>query len=238
MLSYLAATIIVIYSCAAFSVSGSKSETVCKGLDINRVDSAQTGLISTREIGRLLAANNLNPIGKTYKQIDNEAIEKLLHKNPAIKQAECYKTPNGTLRMYVVQRRPKFRVVTSSENYYVDKEGFILPASPGYSAYVPVVSGNISRAKVTGELSDFITFLEENPFWNDQIEQIYVAHNQTIELVPRVGDSLILLGTLDNYEKKLKKLEKLYTKVFNQIGWNHYKSIDLRYKDQVVCTRK
>ena len=58
-----------------------------------------------------------------------------------------------------------------------------------------------------------------------------------IELVPRVSDAIIVLGTLDNYQSKLEKLYKLYQKGFNVIGWNKYKVIDLQYKDQIVCSK-
>ena len=109
--------------------------------------------------------------------------------------------------------------------------------SPNYAAYVPVVSGRITVSMARGRMFDFITFLEENPFWNAQIEQIHIRDDLKVELVPRVGDAIIVLGKLDNFESKLKKLNKLYTQGFNKIGWNKYKTIDLQYKDQVVCTK-
>ena len=84
---------------------------------------------------------------------------------------------------------------------------------------------------------DFVTFLEDNTFWNAQIEQIFIRDDLKIELVPRVGEAIILLGTLDNYQSKLEKLRKLYVNGFNVVGWNKYKLIDLQYKDQVVCSK-
>jgi cell division protein FtsQ len=82
-----------------------------------------------------------------------------------------------------------------------------------------------------------VSFLEKNEFWNAQIVQINIREDSKVELVPRVGDAIILLGSFERYEAKLKKLEKLYTKGFNVVGWNKYKVINLEYKDQVVCSR-
>ena len=76
-----------------------------------------------------------------------------------------------------------------------------------------------------------------NEFWDAQIEQIYVREDQKIELIPRVGDAVIILGKLDNYAEKLDNLYHLYQKGFNVMGWNHYSTIDLQYKNQIVCTR-
>lgn len=213
-------------------------DLVCNRLDINLVDSSRVQLISNKEIIRTLQTKQLYPVGKSLKNIDTEAIENVLEQNPMLKRVECYKTPSGTVRLLLVQRTPKFRVMGTAENYYVDLERNTMPVSTEYAAFVPVVSGRVTKTLAKGELFDFITFIEKNAFWSAQIEQIYVNNNQTIELVPRVGSGVILLGTLVDYERKLNKLQKLYTKGFSEIGWNRYAYIDLRYKDQVVCTKR
>jgi cell division protein FtsQ len=59
-----------------------------------------------------------------------------------------------------------------------------------------------------------------------------------IELVPRVGQHIIYLGQIDGYEEKLERLLIFYEKGLSQTGWNQYTGISLKYKDQVVCTKK
>jgi len=216
--------------------SGSNKELVCKELDIELEDSLNVQLINQSEIALILDQKDLNPIGKTIKHIQTELIEETLRKNPMVKWVECYKTPSGIVHIKVLQRSPKFRVVGLG-SYYIDIDRKIMPVSTNYAAYVPVVSGRVTVSMATGKLFDFVTYLEENPFWNAQIEQIFVRDDLKIELVPRVGDAIIVLGTLDNFEAKLNKLHKLYVKGFNIIGWNRYKIIDLQYKDQVVCDK-
>ena len=196
----------------------------------------QFQLIKEKEITYLLNQKELNPIGRPLKKIRTESIEKLLRQNPLIKTAECHKTPSGLVHIKVHQRTPKFRIV-GMESFYVDTEKKWLPANPNFSAYVPIVSGRITKSMATGEMFDFITYLEEHPFWNAQIEQIYVCDNLKIELVPRVGDYIISLGRLENHPSKLEKLRKLYLNGFATIGWNRYSRIDLQYKDQVICTK-
>jgi cell division protein FtsQ len=153
-----------------------------------------------------------------------------------IKVVECYKTPSGIVNIRILQRCPKFRVVGFG-SYYIDNDRKPMPISKNYAAYVPVVSGRATVSMMTSKMFDFVTFLEENPFWNAQIEQIYICDDMKIELVPRVGDAIIMLGTLDNYQARLEKLRKLYVKGFNVIGWNKYQTIDLQYKDQIVCSK-
>jgi len=56
--------------------------------------------------------------------------------------------------------------------------------------------------------------------------------------VPRVGAHMIMLGSLENYRGKLHKLMVLYREGFSRVGWNQYEWINLKYKDQVICTKK
>ena len=219
-----------------YHFSGKEKSRVCHNLDIVLVDSSNIQLISEKDIALILEENDLNPIGKTFKHIHTESIEKILYKNPMIKVAECYKTPSGTVTIKIQQRCPKFRVV-GFESYYIDVDRKPMPVSSNYAAYVPVVSGRVTVSMATGKMFDFVTYVVDNPFWNAQIEQIYIRDDLKIEIVPRVGDAIILLGPLDNYQSKLEKLKKLYHNGFNVIGWNKYKIIDLQYKDQVVCSR-
>lgn len=237
LISFFATLILGYLVFSLWHFSGRNQEKVCGKLEIVLDESAGTKLITEKEVAQILEQNGLNPIGKTIKNIHTELIERILRKNPMIKVAECYKTPSGIVNIKVLQRIPKFLVV-GFVSYYIDEDRKPMPVSTNYAAYVPVVSGRVTVSMATGELFDFVTFLEENPFWNAQIEQIYVRDDLKIELVPRVGDGIILLGKLDNYEKKLEKLHKLYANGFNVIGWNKYKIIDLEFKDQVVCNKE
>ncbi|NDV47566.1 cell division protein FtsQ [Paludibacter sp. 221] len=224
----------LVFSLSAFT---SKNKAIeCTHMETVFVNQNEISLINHTEIENFLKSKNLYPVGKMLNDIETEKIENELSKSEMIKAAECYMTPAGIVHLRVKQRTPKFRVI-SNESYYVDTEGKKIKTSPNYTAYVPVVSGNVSFETATGELFNFISYLEKNSFWNAQIEQIYIRPDHKIELVPRVGDSIIMLGTLDDYESKLDKLKKLYVKAFNEIGWNRYKTIDLQYKGQIVCTK-
>ncbi len=236
LISFFSILVLLYIGFSLWYFSGREKETVCRKLEIVMAENNGKLLVTETEVARILEENDLNPIGKSIKNIRTESIEEALHKNPMIKVVECYKTPSGIVNIRILQRCPKFRVVGFG-SYYVDTDRKIMPISKNYAAYVPVVSGRAIVSVMTSKMFDFVTFLEENPFWNAQIEQIYIRDDMKIELVPRVGDAIIVLGTLDNYQAKLEKLHKLYAKGFNVIGWNKYKTINLQYKDQVVCSK-
>lgn len=221
---------------AACAFGGRPSGVACTSLELTFLDGGEYRLVDSAYVEQYLVAGGLHPVGKKRSEIHTEQIEAGLDGSELIKSAECYLTPSGVAHMRVRQRVPKFRVM-GGDDYYVDADRHVLRPAVGYAAYLPVVSGSVPPEMATGELFDFVCFLEDNDFWNAQIEQIYVRPDRKVELVPRVGDGIILLGTLDGYEGRLAKLKKLYTEAFNEIGWNRYSLIDLQYEGQVVCTR-
>jgi cell division protein FtsQ len=105
------------------------------------------------------------------------------------------------------------------------------------AAYVPIVTGRVPLRFATGELYDFVLWVEDDDYWRAQIEQIHVVSPKRIELVPRVGSGVIVLGSLENYPLKLRKLKKLYQDGFSSFGWNDYAEVDLRFRGQVVCRK-
>jgi len=226
----------VVFAISAFSYKSDKQ--VCKKVDVLIKDSARLRFITKKEIIFCLEDKNLNPVGLNMQTIQTGKIEKILKKQPRIKNVECYKTPSGIICIEITQREPILRVMNSGRSYYVDREGEIMPVSSNFTAYVPIVTGAVNEAFAKGPLYDFALFLRRNAFWNAQIEQIYVDYDEEIELIPRVGNQVILLGKLDNYEYKLNKLLSLYKNGFNRTGWNCYRQINLKYDNQVVCTKK
>lgn len=236
----ISGTMVLCVGYLVFAVPRSRcmfNKQVCTNVEINITDYGNRTLINSNEIGAFLAAEKLNLIGKTFYRIQTKAIEDAIQQHPMVRNVECNKTPRGEIRINVVPRKPILRVI-GIENYYVDDLRKPIPVSPGHTAYVPIFTGNISKKTAVNTLYDFAQFLLENEFWNNQIEQINIVNSKEVQLSPRVGDHIILLGSLDRFEQKLEKLRKFYLYGLNEIGWNNYSKIDLRYKDQVVCTKK
>ena len=220
-----------------FFFPAKNGEIVCEQLRITFSDN-NIGLITENDIEQFLKERNLHPVGKKVKEIRGVDIENALNAKEVIKSAEFFVTPSGVSRIRIEQRIPKFRVFPNNgESYFVDTERNKVQARSSHAAYLPIVSGNVSFEMASGELFDFVAFLKRNTFWNAQIKQIYIRADRQIELVPRVGESIILLGTLDDYQSRLEKLRRLYINAFNTIGWNRYKLLDLRFKGQIVGVR-
>ena len=80
-------------------------------------------------------------------------------------------------------------------------------------------------------------YIQEDSFLQAQIEQIYINKSNEIELVPKVGRHLILFGDIDNMETKFENLIVFYEQGMKKAGWKKYKTINLKYSNQVICSK-
>lgn len=232
---------ILMFGYLAFAVAylnpKAKQDLVCNNYRIQVLDTLERRYLSEKDISLLLEKAGLIPIGKNVSSINTEDIKTKLEENRLIKRVDCFKTIDGTIMIKIHQKIPILRVFSENGSYYVDNEGETMPVPQNFAAYVPVASGNIDENYAKEELYPFAQFLEKDKFWNSQIEQIYITSNKDVELTPRVGNHQIILGKLEDYPENLEKLRLFYEKGLNKIGWNKYSVINLKYKNQVVCTK-
>lgn len=91
------------------------------------------------------------------------------------------------------------------------------------------------------KLINFVRSVESDGFWSAEIVQIVASSASSgateLVLVPRSGDFRIVFGEIgDEAERKFDKLQKFYRNGLCNLGWDRYKTINLKYKNQVVCT--
>jgi cell division protein FtsQ len=202
------------------------------------VDSLEKHFLSEKDVADLLKKANLYPLNKKADEINTFDIENALMKNEIIERAEVVQLISGHVKIIISQKMPILRVFSSDGSYYVDKEGQTMPSELVQALYVPVASGNIEKSFAVSELYKFALYLQNDDFWNNQITQIYVRRPNDIEIVPRVGSHRILLGSMEDFEKKLKHLRLFYEQVIPKTGWEKYSVINLKFKNQIVCTKK
>lgn len=255
-------SVILIYLILVLSfVSSKHKQILCDKLTINILNSAELQLVNADEIRELLFAKYGVLSSVALDSIDIVSLENKLNKQAAIKNALVYKIIhkndsliNGELKIEIKQREPLLRFYNdSNETFYIDKEGIIIPAKQKSPAWVMIANGNIPfhpdsfllanklEVEIDSTLNQLFTitkFINKSDFWRSQIVQIYIDENKEFQLIPRVGGHRIYLGNADNFEIKFKKLYTVYFKGMKYLGWDQYKTIDLRFKNQVICQKK
>ncbi|MDL2224422.1 hypothetical protein LJB92_03825 [Bacteroidales bacterium OttesenSCG-928-M06] len=234
------ACILVAYIAFAIAFMNPKTDVgkECTNMKVEVACNSEKIYLNEAQILSYLKKANLDPVGKNLSEVRIEPIENALKRNKLIKKTKVYKTIDGSVKVEVFQRIPILRVMSDKGDYYLDNEGEIMPVPSNFSAYVPIATGNISEEYAKTQLYEFALFLQKNKFWNSQIEQVHITANKDVELVPRVGGHYVILGKIENYRENLDKLKLFYDKGLNKVGWSRYSIINLKFKDQVVCTKK
>ncbi|MCG6187910.1 cell division protein FtsQ/DivIB [Maribellus maritimus] len=219
-------------------------DIICRNIEVDfRPDDIIK--INNSEILKLVKSADDSIVGKNLSKINAEFIEQEVEKHKAVLKAEVYKvwvkdstSYKGILTVKVKHRKPVVRIVSENGNYYMDKSGRRIPVSNQYTANVLAATGNISEKFAVEKLLPFILYLKEDEFWEAQIEQIHLENNGDVLLIPLVGDQIIELGKLENYEAKLRNMRAFYNQVLAANNWDKYKSVSLKYSNQIVAKKR
>lgn len=91
------------------------------------------------------------------------------------------------------------------------------------------------------KLITFVEFVEADDFWRSEVVQIIASTSSSgaleLSFVPRSGNFRIYFGRIERVEQKFDKLARFYRNGLDKLGWDRYRSIDVRYAGQVVCKK-
>ncbi|MDF2437180.1 MAG: hypothetical protein K0Q95_1556 [Bacteroidota bacterium] len=242
-------------------VNAEQEQLKCSALDIHVNQDNDLYFIDKIDVAQLMKDRGDSIMGQPKASVNVTKIEESLNSHAAVSNAEVSVSIDGVVKVDVKQRNPLIRVINADgDSYYIDDEGRLMPLSDKYTMKVLVANGNIfepyskryqhsikdiskdSLFKATSKLDELYamaTFINADPFWKAQIPQIFYNQDNEIEIVPMVGDQKIIFGDTTSMEEKFKKLLTFYQQGLNTTGWwNRYSVINLKFKNQIVCTKK
>jgi len=204
--------------------------------------------IEREEIDAILRQSEGQLIGRKLEDINLHAIENKIKANPYIALSTVYADMDGVIHIEISQRQPLLRIINAAgQDYYIDRYGLKMPVSPNFTANVLVANGHILEhfggrvdtliTKMASDLYKTAGYLKKDSLWDAQIEQIFVNDNDDIILIPRVGNQRIILGNADSLDTKMNNLLTFYKKAMPQVGWDTYKTINVKYTNQIVCEK-
>ena len=251
-----AGAILVLLSTLAF-VEQQNTATVCEALSIHVSGAEGAHFISEQRIRQELLDRGAAVVGASLVDLDIIGLEEQLKSIPSVKEANVYHTMDGTLHAELVQRVPIVRIMDGQGNgYYVDADGYCMPLSEVYTPSVFLVQTageepyvgrgvmhvmqdeDLMKLSIADEAFRVATVIEGDEFWKRMFDHAAVSADGTFQLVPRVGGHRILIGEPGQLHIHLAKLRAFYEGGIDQVGWRAYKQIDLRFADQIVCTKK
>lgn len=251
---FLFCTIFIAIILVIYSVSIKQEHHLINALEIDILYMGPDIFLKNEDVKKIIMEETGEILTKKITDLNIKEIETHLANNPYISKVNVFISLNGVLKVNVTQRQPIVRISNNKGEFYIDINGDILPLNHSYVSRVTYVNGIIHNYSYEDLKQKNIQFIEgdndlkniyhlatviyKNKFLNALVEQIYVTKYKEFEIVPKIGNHLILLGKADDLENKFQKLELFYKHGITMGGWNNYKLINLKFKNQVVCTKR
>lgn len=236
-----------------------RNSMLCKSVDIIVAQKGADLFITPEQVRALITKDQGAVEGEPMDKINLPQMEQMLKDNPYITNAQVYATLDGDIKIKIAQKNPIARIINRNEDsYYVDSAGYFMPLTDNCTPRVLVVNGLINESyagnyknnarsmerdtsvhSLLPSIYKIAAYVNRDIFWKSQITQVYVDSAKEFILIPRVGGQHIILGDTTDLKQKFDKLFVLYKDGFNSNEkWNEYATINLKYKHQIICTKK
>jgi cell division protein FtsQ len=219
-----------------------KNNKKCTGVKIEITGAEKHLFIDEKDVMDLLNANG-QVAGKPIHLLNLRQMETLVEQNKWVKNAEMFINNNQVLQINIEERQPVARIFqTNGNSYYLDTASVFLPLSNKLSARVPIFTGLVEMKTIDSSLIkqviDLAKYITQDSFYSAQISQINIRPDKQFELIPLIGDQIIVFGDASDLAAKFNKLKAFYKSAWLQNGMNTYETLDVQYKNQVLAIKR
>ncbi|NLP57368.1 cell division protein FtsQ/DivIB [Lutibacter sp. B1] len=188
-------------------------------------------------VNKLLIQNGKTVKNQAKSVIDLQKFEAKVLAHPMVEDASVYLTVDGLLKTKIKQRTPIARITTNSSSYYIDRQAKVMPLSSNHSARTLLVSGNI-KEEDSKKIYQLASTILSDEFLKKQIIGVQKMQNNEFVLMTRIGGQIILIGKIEDLKQKFENLKSFFNKTLADNTIDNYTTINLKYNNQVVCTKK
>jgi cell division protein FtsQ len=235
-LKYLFFLVLTISLSFLYRFSSKRNLQKIIGEPIVEFEVGENNFLTHSMVNKLLIQNNETVKNKAKSVIDLYELENSVSKNLYVEKAAVFFTIGGGLKSIIKQRTPIARIISRDSSYYIDKQGVKVPLSDNYSARVLLISG-VKNEEQSQEILPLVLYILEDDFLRKEIVGIEKLEEKEFQFSVRSGNYKIDFGKLTDVDIKFKKLKAFYNKTFEDKTIENYKTINVKYHNQVVCTK-
>lgn len=235
-------------------IESTKSGAVCEGIEVEFIRNIEEPLLTEDFVRQTLLGVSDQIVGQNLREINFDQLEETLNEIPYLNHVVVYSTIDNRLKVRVTERTPIVRLIDENgTSALIDADGYLMPVSKVSALRLPVITGRFGLDKETvgqnlhatdslaapklAEAYEMGSLINADRFWKAQFQHLSFESNGDLVAFPQVGNHTIIFGS-ERLEEKLEVLRIFYREGMSQEAWNKYKSINLKYKDQIVCTKK
>jgi|GEM_PF-92577 cell division protein FtsQ len=250
---WIAALVVVLVATVFANLEYNKRPT--HDLKVEMAWSWNPTLASVDGVKKKVLQKSPHIVGQRIDNIKLEEIEKEVAENSQFTDVRAFLKLNGDVVMKVKSRKAILRVFDEKGyNLYLGKGKVLMGTSLSNSQRLLVASGHLPYLspeekirvlnnerrlpRIYSDVYDLAELIQDDEFLDALIDQIYINKKGEAELIPKIGVKLIEFGNLENMEIKLKNLKTFYINGKDIIDWQKYRSINIKFENQVVCSKK
>jgi len=192
--------------------------------------------VNQETVNKLLIENNKEAKSIGKDKLDLNRLEKRLNSHEMIEKSDVFVSIDGVLKAVVKQKTPIARVFDGNKSSYIDYEGNTMPLSSNFTARIPLVSGEINK-KNSGKLAELFRIIYDDEFLKKNIIGVQIMPNGSLKMLNRNYNYQIDFGGTVRMNAKLNNYKAFFQKAVLDSSLYKYKTIDLRFAQQVVCTK-
>ncbi len=215
------------------------SNRVCKDIDLRIIGNSIPDSVLRQGVSSQLANYPYPLKGEKIGDINLEQLEKYLSKFSNFETVECSFNPDCRLRITITPIRAEVRVFESNGNsYYANRQGKRIVANAEFFIDVPVLFAAKGAERDIQAALPLIRFANEDPELNSLTAAFKIDSPNDIILIPRLQGHVVNFGDSTRLPEKKLALLTAYRQVLPVKGWNTYDTISVKFKNQIVATRR
>ena len=192
--------------------------------------------VDQETVNKLLIENRKNAQSISKDKLDLNKLEKDLNAQEMIEKSDVFVSIDGVLKAVVKQKTPIARIFDGDNSFYIDYKGNRMPLSTNFTARVPLVSGEINKIS-SDNLAEFFRLIYNDAFLKKNIIGVQIMPNGSLKMLNRNFNYQIDFGGPVRMKAKFNNYKAFYQKAVLDSSLYKYKTIDLRFSQQVVCTK-
>lgn len=239
ILKWLILTFLFAYAAwAAIWARGEARLHGCKGIEVTIVRSAVADTVTGKGVLDELSRYPEKIVGRPVETINTLSIERYLTQFSNFEDVNCVMRTDGKLSINVTPMIPAIRVFDGDNSYYINKDGKKIRSKANFFVDVPVVSGRFSNKFSPVEVLPVVRFVNSDSILSKLVGMIEAKDAGNIILVPRIHGHVVNFGDTTRLNEKRRALLTMYRKVMPYKGWDEYDTISVKFKGQIVATRR
>ncbi len=181
-----------------------------------------------------------SPVGILADSVDYGAIYSSVHALPWVRDLNVRMAFRGVLTVEIEEREPVGMLAGISRRSFFDQDGVLLEAPLGKQVDVPLVygfrsaaPGDTLRGAGFEEVKKFLNASKKEPFTWATISEVAWNENEGVVALSSENGVKLLFGRGD-FDNKVQHWKEFNRSVVANKGINSFRSVDLRFRNQIV----